>query len=102
MLSFDFGVDERIVQSVETRREVGESYSELGGLYKMFELQYLFGPEEDLVRVRTNIRDEPVYFYRLDMGKEAMLETLMQSINALNRLKDDRKNILFNVLPFFG
>lgn len=88
MLSFDFGVDGRVVQSIETRREVGESYSELGGLYKMFELQYLFGSEEDLVRVRTNVRDEPVYLYHLSMGKEAMRETFLHSVDALDGLKE--------------
>ena len=64
MLSFDFGPDGHVALSVETRREVGEAFSDLGGLYKMFELQYIFADERDLIRVRTNIREEPVYLYR--------------------------------------
>lgn len=89
MTSFDFGVDGRVVMSIETRREEGEDYSEIGGLYKMFELQYVFGSEEDLVRVRTNIREEPVYLYSLDIGEKAMRGIFMQSVKALNDLKEN-------------
>lgn len=88
ILSFDFGPEGRIALSVETRREVGESYSEVGGLYKMFELQYLWGDERDLIRVRTNIRNEPVYLYRTSLSPEQSLYTLLDSVRMLNHLKD--------------
>ncbi len=88
LLSFDFGEDGHVVLSVETRREVGESYSEIGGLYKMFELQYLFGDEKDLIRVRTNIRGEPVHLYRSKFGKEVVTQMFLESVNTLNALKE--------------
>ncbi len=88
MTSFDFGVDGRVVLSIETRREEGEDYSEIGGLYKMFELQYVFGSERDLVRVRTNVRNEPVYLYRLNISEKAMKGLFLQSVEALNNLKE--------------
>lgn len=89
MMSFDFGEDGRVVLSIETRREIGESYSELGGLYKMFELQYIFGSERDLVRVRTNIRDEPIYLYEMNVGVEAAREIFLESVQAQNDLKEN-------------
>ena len=88
ILSFDFGPDGRIALSVETRREVGESFSKLGGFYKMFELQYLWGDERDLIRVRTNVRDEPVYIYRSSLTPEETLFILLDSVRTLNLLKD--------------
>lgn len=88
ILSFDFGPDGRIALSVETRREVGESFSEIGGFYKMFELQYLWGDERDFIRVRTNLRNEPVYLYRTDLTPEDTLFVLFDSIRASNMLKE--------------
>lgn len=86
ILSFDFGNEGRICLSIETRREKSESFSSLGGLYKMFELQYIFGTEEDLVMVRTNIRREPVFLYRFNYSPEESRQLLMESVEAANDL----------------
>jgi hypothetical protein len=88
ILSFDFGPDGRIALSVETRRELGESYSEIGGLYKMFELQYVWGDERDFIRVRTNVRGEPVYLYRTGLTPEQTLFVLLDSVRETNQLKE--------------
>ncbi len=96
ILSFDFGTDGRIALSVETRREVGESFSKLGGFYKMFELQYLWGDERDLIRVRSNIRDEPVYLYRTSLAAEQALFVLLDSVRTMNFLKDQPR--FYNVI----
>lgn len=85
--SFDFGEDGHVCLSIETRREQDESFSALGGLFKMFELQYIFGSEEDLIRVRTNIRKEPVFLYRLKTKPGREMEILMESIASQNALK---------------
>ena len=52
----------------------------------MFELQYIFGSEGDLIRVRTNVRDEPVYLYRLTASKEIAHEVLLESIAVQNEM----------------
>ena len=96
ILSFDFGPDGYVALSVETRREVGESFSELGGLYKMFELQYLWGDERDFIRVRANIRDEPVYVYRSSLAVEQVLFVLLDSIRETNLLKEQPR--FYNVV----
>jgi hypothetical protein len=88
MFSFDFGPDGHAVISVETRREKGEAYSEFGGLYKMFELQYLFGDERDLIRVRTNTRKEPVYLYRTSYTPELVRKAFFQTVEYQNRLHE--------------
>jgi hypothetical protein len=96
MLSFDFGADGYVALSVETRREVDEAYSKLGGLYKMFELQYLWGDERDFVRVRTNVRDEPVYLYRTSFPREQALFVLLDSVRETNLLA--RQPRFYNVI----
>ena len=96
ILSFDFGEEGRLCLSVETRREKSESFSALGGLFKMFELQYLFGTEEDFIHVRTNVRNEPVFLYRTRTTPEQAREVLLESIATQNRLREEPR--FYNVV----
>jgi hypothetical protein len=96
IMSFDFGADGYIALSVETRREVGESYSEFAGLYKRFELQYLFGDEKDLIRLRTNIRNEPVYLYRIKIPPDGLRERFADCIRVGKELSEHPR--FYNVL----
>ena len=86
ILSFDFGPDGRICLTVETRREKGEGFSVIGGLYKMFELQYLFTTEEDSVRLRASVRDDKVYMYRIDMPREEAIALFLSATDVQNDL----------------
>ena len=95
IFSFDFGDEGHIAFSIETRRENGEVYTALGGLYKLYEICYLVGDERDFVRVRTNIRkDEDAYLFRLstppDKARERFLEyvTQIQSLEKKPRFYD--------------
>jgi hypothetical protein len=63
MLSFGFSDGQRLTLSVEIRRREGQHFSILQGLFRSFELQYIFGDERDLVHLRTNIREENVYLF---------------------------------------
>jgi len=51
--------------SVETRREVGETYSLVGGLLRAFEVTHIWATEEDLVRRRVEYLDYPLTRYRV-------------------------------------
>jgi hypothetical protein len=51
--------------SVELRKEVGETYHPVRGLFREYELAYVVGDERDLVRVRSNVRRDSVYLYRV-------------------------------------
>jgi hypothetical protein len=86
ILSFDFGEDGRVCLSIETRREVDESFSPLGGLYKMFEIQYLFASEEDVIRVRTNVREEPVNIYASSLPMDRIRYLFLSSVMVQNQL----------------
>ena len=88
LLSFDFGPDGRICLTVETRRERTEKFSVVGGLYKMFELQYLFTTEEDSVRLRASVRDEPVYMYRIDLPLDEVRALFLSATAVQNDLAE--------------
>lgn len=96
ILSFDFGEDGHVCLSIETRREEGEVFSPSGGLYKMFELQYLFSAETDAIRVRTNVREEPVFLYKSALSMEKIRYLFLSSVVVQNELKENPQ--FYNVL----
>lgn len=51
--------------SVETRREVGERYSLVGGMLRRFEVTHIWAAERDLVTRRVQFLDYPLTRYRL-------------------------------------
>lgn len=86
MLSFDFGDGKNLVFSIETRKELHESYSPLKGFFREYELCIVAGDERDLIRVRTNYRKEEVRLYRLNSTPEAARLVLMDYIERINGL----------------
>jgi len=57
--------------SVEIRREQGEIYSPLKGLYRNYEVTHVIGDERDLIGVRTVHRPQDrVYMYRINATPE--------------------------------
>jgi hypothetical protein len=65
LVSFGFDDGQYLAVSVEARRQRWQSYSPLWGLFRAYELMYVLGDERDIVRLRTNIRHERVYMYRV-------------------------------------
>ena len=90
IVSFQFADAPPICFSIETRKEIGESYSALGGLYRQYELIYLVADERDVIRVRTNFRKgEDVYLYRTMATPEQARVRFGEYLAALNALRDD-------------
>ena len=87
ILSFQFKDTPPIAISIETRKEKGEGYSALGGLYRQFELVYVVADERDVIRVRSNYREgEEVYLYRTTMPQEEVRERFLEYIRSMNEL----------------
>jgi hypothetical protein len=86
LVSFGFDAGSHVVFSVEIRREKGEAFSEIGGFFKQFELSIIAADEEDIIRVRTNIRGEDAYLYRVQMPRAAMRSLFMGYVDQANRL----------------
>lgn len=85
-LSFRVKDDKPIVISLETRREIGEEFSPLLGVLRQFEIIYVVGSEEDVVGLRTDVRDERVYLYPTKASKkqaQALFLALAEDINSV-------------------
>ena len=63
MLSFEFSGANFLSVSVEIRKEIGEQYSPLAGIFRNYELMYVIADEQDALKLRTNFRKNPVYLY---------------------------------------
>jgi predicted DNA-binding transcriptional regulator len=87
-LSFIFDNASPLSISIETRQEVGEGFNPLASLFKQFELIYVVGDERDLVRVRTNFREETVYLYRLNASPDDARRLFMVYLKRINELAD--------------
>ena len=77
-----------VVFSVEIRRERSQAFSEIGGFFKEFELSIIAADERDVVRLRTNVRGEEVYLYRLQLPRPAIRSLFLAYIGEANRLVD--------------
>ncbi len=76
--------------SIETRKEVGESYSAIGGLYRQYELIYVVAEERDVIRVRTNFRKgEDVYLYRTTLTPGQAQSRFLEYVATLNTLREN-------------
>ncbi len=86
LVSFGFEDGEHVAFSVEIRRERHESYSEIGGFFKEFELSIIASDERDVVRLRTNVRGEDAYLYRVRMAVPAMRSLFLAYVDEANAL----------------
>jgi hypothetical protein len=87
-VSFGFGDDNYLAVSVEIRPEVGEKYGMLNGLFKQYEIIYIWADERDLVRLRTNYNMEDVYLYRIQNTDLAFRQKMFLSmINKTTKIK---------------
>ena len=87
--SFQFADALPVCFSIETRKEIGESYSTIGGLYRQYELIYLCADERDVMRVRTNYRHaEDLYLYRTAMSPDRARVRFLQYLKTLNELHE--------------
>lgn len=88
IMSFCFEDNQYLCISIETRKEVGESYSAIKGFFKQYELIYIIGDERDLIRLRTNYRKETVYLYRLAAKPELVRRVLLDYLKSANNLNE--------------
>ncbi len=87
-VSFIFDNAPPVSISIETRPEVGEGFDPVASLFKQFELIYVIGDERDLVRLRTDHRDEDVFLYRTNASPAAARELFLVYLERINQLHD--------------
>ena len=89
MVSFGFEGGDYVCFSIETRKEKGEGYSAVKGLFRQFELTYVVADERDVVRLRTNYRQgEEAYLYRLKGSADQARKFFLDYLRRMNRLRE--------------
>ncbi|MEI6740312.1 MAG: DUF4105 domain-containing protein [Gemmatimonadaceae bacterium] len=86
ILSFHVEGQPPLAISIETRKEVGESYSALLGFFRQFELYYVVADERDVVGVRTRQRGEQVRLLHLDIRPQTAQQLLLRYAESINAL----------------
>ncbi len=84
--SWEFEDGQHLAISIETRKEVGESYSAILGFFRQYELYYVASDERDVIGVRTNHRGEEVYLYRLRTPIPVARAMLVEYLKTMNEL----------------
>ncbi len=86
MISFGFDDGRHVVFSVEIRKKRGEAFSSIGGFFKQFETVLVAAEENDIVRVRTNVRGEDDYLYPMTLERPTMRRLFLAYVEAANQL----------------
>lgn len=87
ILSFQFGDNDQVAVSIETRKEIGQHYSAILGFFRQYELTYIFADERDLVELRTNFRKhEEVYLYRTTASPQWARQLFVDYLHRANQL----------------
>jgi len=89
IMGFETEDGERIACSIEVRREKGERYHPLKGLFRQYELIYVWATERDVIGVRTRCRKKSVthLFEAVVLGpgnERRMLESYLRRTNKLS------------------
>lgn len=90
-LSFGFADRDPLAISIEARKERGEGYSSVKGFFKQYELYYVVADERDVIRLRTNYRQDPpedVYLYRLRGSAENARRLFLEYLEKINTLQE--------------
>jgi hypothetical protein len=94
-LSFEFEGGQFVSISVEIRKQKGESFHPLKGLFNQYELMYVIADERDVVKLRTNYRKDLVYIYPIKAraeneyaAKQKVRALFVGMLERANHLKD--------------
>ena len=84
--SFVFKDQPPLAVSIELRAEEGEPNTLARGIFKQYELFYLWADERDVVALRTNYRKEQVSLHRTSLTPQTGRRLLLQMATRSNEL----------------
>ena len=88
-LSYGFSDGKYIAVSIEIRPEIDEEYGEINGLFKQYEIIYVWADERDLIRLRTNYKKEDIYIYRTSLSPDKVRKLFVNMLERTNSLYED-------------
>jgi hypothetical protein len=86
-LTFGFKSGDYVSISVEVRKEKGETYSALKGLFDNYEIMYVVADERDVLRLRGIHRENEVYLYPATISPDkmrALFVSMLQKVQSLS------------------
>lgn len=86
-LTFGWEDGRHVAVSVEVRRERGERFDPLRGLYRRYELMYVVGDEEDLIGLRARHRGHTVYLYPVVSSPTRVRMLFLHMLDRCNTLR---------------
>lgn len=86
LVGFTFKDGRHLVFSAEIRRTKAQQFSAIGGFFKDFELIMIAAPEEDIIKLRTDIRHEDVYRYKINVSQEKIKALFLNYLQTANKL----------------
>lgn len=86
-ISFEFSDDRFLAVSVEARRQSGETYSLLRGVWRGFETTYVVGTERDLIGQRA-IRGDTLFLYPSRATPAQARELFVDVMRRADSLRD--------------
>lgn len=97
-VSFIFDNAPPVSISIETRPVIGQGFSPIASLFKQYGLIYVVGDERDIVRLRTNYRNERVFLYHIKISPEKARRLFLVYMQRINELADHPEfyNLLSN------
>jgi hypothetical protein len=87
-LSFEFSNDQFVSISVEIRKEQGESFHPIKGLFNQYEIMYVIADEQDVIKLRSNYRKDEVYLYPIATSPEKARSLFIDMVTRANELRE--------------
>lgn len=87
MLSFGLSNGHHFIISVEARLRKGESYAAIAGATRKYELIYVIGDEQDLIPLRTSVRNVEVFLFPGRATPEQVQDLLVDMLQRANKLQ---------------
>lgn len=85
-VSFEFDDGRRLAVSVEARKEKGEDYSALFGMFRQYELMYVVADEMDVIDLRVSVRNDRVFIYPVRAPAEKLRALFVSMLTRADRL----------------
>jgi hypothetical protein len=86
-LSFGFEGGQYIAISVEIRKQRGQGFSPLRGLFRAYEIMYVIADERDLLELRVIHRRDDVYLYPLRASADGARRLFLDMLDKANWLR---------------
>lgn len=87
IVSWEIEGERPFAVSIESRREVGETFDPLRGFFRAYELYYAVADEQDLLTLRAVHRHEHVHLYRTSTSTDLARRLLGSYLDAIERLR---------------